>query len=68
MTLRHQIEESASYLRGKLGDRRPQVGMILGSGLGDYADQLTNKIEIPYADIPGFLKSTVEGHRGQFVV
>jgi len=68
MTLRDRINQSTAYLKEKLGDLRPQVGMILGSGLGDYADQLENKIEIPYADIPGFLKSTVEGHRGQFVV
>ncbi|MCL2368354.1 MAG: purine-nucleoside phosphorylase [Oscillospiraceae bacterium] len=68
MTLLERINTSTSYLESKLEGRKPQVGMILGSGLGDYADQLENPIAIPYADIPGFLSSTVEGHRGQFMV
>jgi len=67
MTLQERIAQSTDFLIKKLGTFCPQVGMILGSGLGDYADQLENPILIPYADIPGFLTSTVEGHRGQFV-
>ena len=38
---------------------KPRVAMILGSGLGSYADQLENKKAIDYADIPGFVRSTV---------
>ncbi|MCL2368816.1 MAG: purine-nucleoside phosphorylase [Oscillospiraceae bacterium] len=68
MTLRTRIEESTAYLQQKLGDRLPKVGMILGSGLGGYADKLEDAIQIPYGEIPGFLQSTVEGHRGQLVV
>jgi purine-nucleoside phosphorylase len=46
----------------------PEVGLILGSGLGDYADEIKNPICIPYSDLPGFPVSTVAGHKGQFVL
>lgn len=45
----------------------PKIALILGSGLGGYADGLEIKGEIPYSEIPGFPVSTVEGHRGRFV-
>ena len=45
----------------------PQVGLILGSGLGGFADKLTSSTRISFADIPGFPQSTVEGHTGAFV-
>jgi len=67
MTLSKRIEESTAYIKSKLGDLAPRVGLILGSGLGDYANSLEGAVKIPYADIPGFLTSTVEGHAGQFV-
>lgn len=44
---------------------RPRVGVILGSGLGALADELTDAVTIPYHDIPGFPASTVPGHRGE---
>lgn len=46
----------------------PEVGLILGSGLGDYAERIENKIVIPYSDLPDFPVSTVAGHAGQFVL
>lgn len=46
---------------------KPEIGMILGSGLGILADELENAVAIPYEDIPHFPKPTVEGHKGQFV-
>ncbi len=45
----------------------PQVGIVLGSGLGGLADKIENPILIPYAEIPGFAVSTAPGHKGQFV-
>ncbi len=45
-----------------------QVGLVLGSGLGDYADSLENKQIIDYKDIPGFPVSSVEGHASRFVI
>ena len=47
---------------------RPVLGVILGSGLGDFANQVKDASIIPYADIPGFPQSTVAGHSGQLVL
>ncbi|MDB4955936.1 MAG: purine nucleoside phosphorylase inosine and guanosine-specific [Myxococcales bacterium] len=46
----------------------PQVGLILGSGLGAFADQFENAKAIDYADLPGFIPSTVHGHKGRLVL
>ncbi|WP_071460030.1 purine-nucleoside phosphorylase [Bacillus massilinigeriensis] len=61
-----QIEQAAAFLENKIGEK-PEVGLILGSGLGILAEEVENAIKIPYSDIPGFPVSTVEGHAGQFV-
>ncbi len=45
----------------------PSIGVVLGSGLGGFADELTNSIEIPYAEIPGWPRSTAIGHAGKLV-
>lgn len=63
-----QIREAAAMIRSKLEGRQPVIGLILGSGLGDLAEQVTNAVSIDYADIPHFPVSTVEGHAGRFVV
>ena len=47
---------------------RPRLGLVLGSGLGSFADELENAITIPYTAIPFFPKSTAIGHAGQMVV
>jgi purine-nucleoside phosphorylase len=47
---------------------RPQIGLVLGSGLGAFADEMTDAVRIPYADIPAFPRSTAVGHAGQLVV
>src|ERR1700687_524288 len=47
---------------------RPQIGLVLGSGLGAFADDVTEAVRIPYADIPTFPRSTAIGHAGQLVV
>lgn len=46
----------------------PRIGLVLGSGLGGLADELTEREVIPYAEIPGWPKSTVEGHHGNLVI
>jgi len=46
----------------------PEIGLILGSGLGGMADSIQNPVRIPYSDIPHFVRSTVEGHRGELVL
>src|SRR5277367_4774247 len=47
---------------------RPKVGLVLGSGLGAFADELLSSIRIPYSKIPGFPQSTVEGHSGRLAI
>ena len=60
------IERASDYIRSKIGDFAPEIGVILGSGLGDLADEYCD-IAIPYAEIPGFESSTVLGHKGRLV-
>ncbi|KOP83311.1 purine-nucleoside phosphorylase [Cytobacillus solani] len=61
-----KIETAASFLKGKY-EQTPQIGLILGSGLGVLADEIENPVKIPYNEIPDFPVSTVEGHAGQLV-
>ena len=58
--------ETVSYLERRVVNR-PRVGVILGSGLGAFADTLDNRLEIPYADIPQWPVSTAIGHAGKLV-
>ncbi len=51
----------------KVTDFKPRVAITLGSGLGNYADQIDIKCEVNYSDIPGFPVSTVPGHAGKFI-
>ncbi len=61
-----QYEESAAYLRAKLPGI-PKIAIILGSGLGGFADQMTQSVTIPYGEIPHFPISTVSYQKGEFV-
>ena len=66
-------EESAAYLRGRIAERfdsMPVLAVILGSGLGDYVDSdaMTEKLVIPYKEIPGFPVSTVSYQKGELIV
>ncbi len=47
---------------------RPRIGLVLGSGLGSFADSLTDATKIPFAEIPAFPRSTALGHAGQLVI
>jgi len=47
---------------------RPKVGIVLGTGLGSFADELAAPAAVPYAKIPGFPRSTVDGHSGRLVI
>jgi len=61
------VAESAAYIRS-ITDRKPAIGIILGSGLGALVDVMTDKLSISYADIPHFPQSTVPGHAGNLVI
>jgi purine-nucleoside phosphorylase len=71
MTYFDQVTEAAAFLRekilGKLGDQFPRIGVVLGSGLGAAADAIPDPTIVPYAEIPHFPQSTVEGHSGRIV-
>ena len=63
-----RIYTAADYVKSQLGDLRPKVGIVLGSGLGKLAASISNPITIPYRTIPGFPVSTAIGHKGNFIV
>ncbi|MEQ1941462.1 purine-nucleoside phosphorylase [Mesorhizobium sp. VNQ89] len=58
---------AADILKSKLGSLKPYVAIVLGSGLGPLADEVSNPVRIPYADLPGFPPSGVSGHAGEVV-
>ena len=61
------IKKSVSYIEEKCG-KAPELAITLGSGLGHFVDQLEVLHELPYAEIPGFIPPSVEGHSGQLVI
>ena len=62
-----KVKQSADFIKNKL-EAAPEIGLILGSGLGVLADEIENAVAIPYSDIPNFPVSTVHGHAGQLVI
>lgn len=61
------MQEAAEYIKSQISIQ-PEVGLILGSGLGILGDDVENAVRIPYQDIPHFPLSTVVGHAGQLVI
>lgn len=61
-----QLEEAARFLEAR-GARKPHIGLVLGSGLGAFAEELSDRIEIPYSEIPHWPVSTAVGHAGKLV-
>jgi purine-nucleoside phosphorylase len=64
----YALAESAAQLVLSRTSHRPKIALVLGSGLGAFADSLTDAARIPYAEIPGFPKSTAIGHAGQLAI
>ena len=62
-----QYQESAQFLKHRLGNFQPKVAMVLGSGLGYLGDLVEHAIVVPYGEIPHFKHSTAPGHKGQLV-
>ncbi|MFC5863770.1 purine-nucleoside phosphorylase [Acidicapsa dinghuensis] len=62
-----RVVEAADYLRSRLTDLMPRIGIVLGSGLGAVAEAVEITAIIPYSEIPHFPQSTVEGHSGRIV-
>lgn len=68
MTDPFTLADSAAKLILSRTSLRPKIGLVLGSGLGAFADSLTNATRVPYAEIPSFPQSTAMGHAGRLVV
>jgi len=60
-----RLEDSVFAIRKRV-EREPRVGLVLGSGLGDFADTIENLVKIPYRDLPHMAASEVAGHAGNF--
>ena len=60
--------EAAARMIGSRMKAQPQVALVLGSGLGGFADEFENAVRIPYQEIPGFAASTAQGHAGRLVI
>ena len=67
-----RAESAAQFIRKKLAARKhlglPRIAIVLGSGLGDFANDLKDSVAIPYSEIPHFPQSTAIGHAGRLVV
>jgi purine-nucleoside phosphorylase len=61
-----KINEAVAFIQAKYA-HKPQVGIVLGSGLGSFTEEINAELEIPYSDIPHFPVSTVEGHSGKLI-
>lgn len=66
-SLYDRAEKAARLVRSRT-EADVSVAVVLGSGLGGFADELANPTAIPYDDIPGFARATVEGHAGRLVI
>lgn len=63
----NKIFEASQYIKSK-SKLKPKIGIVLGSGLGIYIDQIQNKIVIPFEEIPHFKQTSVEGHSGAVII
>ncbi len=66
-SLEARLSMSSSILEDRMGGKKPEVGIILGSGLGSLAEQIEDPLTIPYKEIPHMKSSTAVSHVGQFV-
>jgi purine-nucleoside phosphorylase len=66
-SLYERAEHAARVIRSRISVE-PRIALVLGSGLGSFADDLEESVGIPYEDIPGFVRSTAQGHAGRLVV
>ena len=62
-----KLEQTAKYIQS-VHSSAPKFGIILGSGLGAFVDQIENPKIIPYTELPHFKKTNVEGHEGRLIL
>jgi purine-nucleoside phosphorylase len=68
MTYVERVDEAVAAVRKRAGDLVPDVAIVLGSGLGDFAGQLKDAVSIPYGDLPHWPAANVIGHEGRLVI
>lgn len=61
-------KRAAEYIKEKIGDKKPETVVVLGSGLGGLKEEIEEKIVLDYKDIPEFPISTIEGHAGELII
>lgn len=66
-TLKEKLAESQLVLAEKIGGRKPEVAIVLGSGLGPLADQVEDAVFVPFGEVPHMKRSTATSHVGRFV-
>lgn len=66
--MKEELKAVTSAIKARTKNYHPEIAIILGSGLGGLADEIENPIIIPYEEIRGFPRSTVQGHAGRFVI
>jgi purine-nucleoside phosphorylase len=64
---REAAKRTADAIRSRVGDAVPEIGIVLGSGLGGLAGDIENAVRVPFAEVPGFPSATVVGHAGAVV-
>lgn len=67
MNYKNMIDEAVNFIKSKI-KYKPEIAIILGSGLGDFVNSIKDKYEINYSDIPGFVTTTAIGHVGKFIL
>jgi purine-nucleoside phosphorylase len=65
---RQRVEEAAAEVRRRAGEAVPEVAIVLGSGLGEFAGRLKDALSIPYGELPHWPASNVIGHEGRLVI
>ncbi|MCR5004243.1 MAG: purine-nucleoside phosphorylase [Bacteroidales bacterium] len=63
-----RIKNAAEFIKARLDGRKPEIGIVLGSGLGKLGDYIEDATVIPYKQIPGFPVSTATGHKGNLII
>lgn len=66
-TMPNDVSAAVAAITARIGARRPEVAIVLGSGLGGLADRVADPLRVGYRDIPGFPAPTVPGHKGELV-
>jgi purine-nucleoside phosphorylase len=62
------VNRLVDVMKSRMNGLKPELGIVLGSGLGSLADEIQNPLVIPYRELPGFPVSTATGHKGNFII